>query len=752
MSRSLSRFKISFRRFTSTILSLMLIAIIVIASGSLLNSCKGKSVDSAIIAKKSADKFTTEAPVGVSRDTWDKIPSSPGHKLHVTDLDLLCTDCHVSTDFTTRPGSFRCNQCHEKQVSITKFEQNHCTACHAFKSESWRTSELPPSTTCQTCHDDAVQKHINTAFFTTTGGMSLPCQDCHKPHKKGYVLEANSCLSCHAPYKSGKSRKAGHADCLQCHSPHLWTATKSTEFCKSCHSQTSAVIEHRIPFHTKDCTSCHDVHLQDNLKTGNCVNCHNEGWKFATSDVPERHKDCMICHSTTDWSTGGEGKCMSCHAGKIYGMKSAPVSVPNEHRECSNCHKPHTWYTSKETTNCSSCHQAIAKQTMIHKKKDCTICHTPHNPSFKGFETCTLCHHNPTKNSKYISVKSNCALCHQPHTWKVLYPTNTDGDIAKILGVKTDEYKANKEKGIKFELTKEQKDALHSVRASRFCGGCHSEVRDAGIATNRELKSDCSLCHVDHKWKPNDDLCTACHGSVVEESSIDIKHDCSICHANHKWSPLMPGDCSACHAAQTETGTASKNKVKANCSLCHVPHTWKYALECLMCHSNVSDQLIDTQHTSCDYCHADHKWKPTFDTACVMCHSDIVNESKTSGMVDCSMCHTAHSFSTDSSEMTPCLACHADAKPANEDSIKNNCSMCHTSHTWKADSENCSTCHSEQKNKGLHEIESHQSCNICHSNHKWKNVSEESCSMCHSDKLENHHPERTCIECHWFKQ
>jgi len=696
--------------------------------------------------------FEDERPSSISEEKWRTVPTTPGHKVHVSELDLKCSDCHDETDYSLSPSPEKCLSCHvEEKYLGAPLSKNHCIACHIFRTQKAGYELIPERKDCQTCHTDEMQESINRDFFVDNAPMAIACQSCHKPHDPQHHIDSSECTACHAIYKPGELKNPGHESCMQCHTPHNWKNEATNEFCTKCHTQLSSVMEHNFPFHPQECTTCHTPHLKPAFTSGQCQDCHDDKWQYATAGAPEKHKECTICHSTVDWSFSGTGKCTSCHAREIYGSNNTPAGVPAAHKRCLTCHPEHTWYAQKETASCSSCHGDIARETTIHKKKNCTICHSTHNPGFKGFDTCAACHHNPVENSEGIDTKADCSFCHNPHSWKIKLPEPTSDDVATILDLSIEEVEEKQAQGEVLDYTDDQLTAMHTIQSSKYCGKCHPDIRESGLTTKDDLKADCALCHADHKWRPDDDLCINCHSSIGKDSEEAGMAVCATCHADHTWSPSAPDACRMCHPEQVEWGLATSGEIKADCLMCHSPHTWTSSLECAMCHSDVAAETEGSAHVSCSFCHTDHSWKVDFENTCAKCHPSEVESSKKTAMSNCTMCHSSHAFSADSSEIPACTTCHPAAKPESESSIKNNCSMCHPTHEWKPDSESCATCHSDMSDKGLHRISAHTSCNLCHGDHKWRAVPTDSCTMCHGDKSEDHYPDQSCIECHWFR-
>lgn len=695
--------------------------------------------------------FEGERPENVPEDIWKLAPTTAGHKTHSFDLTLSCDTCHGEDDtFTLTPTFDACVSCH----TDTKFQSEplskfHCIACHPFKVQPSGYQLIPKKEDCQTCHSAESQAVINRDFFDNPA-KTVACQSCHQPHEESQVIDTPTCLSCHAVYKPTDLKNPGHQSCMQCHRPHEWRNEFTQEFCTQCHTQTNNVMEHLFPFHPKECSSCHTPHLQLNAQTSQCMDCHKgSNWNYAPAGIPAKHAECVTCHSQTDWSFKGINNCASCHAQKIYGQSAIPASVPRGHQQCLTCHPPHNWNKPAVPASCASCHPAVAKQTIVAKKHDCTMCHTPHNPTFKGWQSCATCHHTAVENSTGIQYKENCALCHNPHTWKIDLPKPNNADLARVLDVSIEEIEKLKEDKVKFEFTKEQLQVMHTIQKSNFCASCHSDQQELGNATSAQIKADCALCHNDHTWRPEADLCLSCHNPVKIESAGTGMESCAYCHSSHQWNPPVPQTCETCHPAPVAAGREAGSSFKTNCANCHAPHTWTARLDCMSCHGDVAEQLSSGPHTSCSFCHADHSWTINAKTSCATCHSEIVGMSSNATKQNCAMCHSAHEFSA--SDTPSCATCHSDAKPANSASIKNNCAMCHPTHEWKASFDSCASCHSDMTSKGLHREAMHQSCSTCHSGHTWREVPRSTCNMCHSDKADDHYPAQSCSSCHWFK-
>ncbi|RMF13604.1 MAG: hypothetical protein D6761_10805 [Candidatus Dadabacteria bacterium] len=323
---------------------------------------------------------------------------SPHHK----DLQWsTCADCHqTDTPFAEAPlsitrhaetryalegahASVRCRDCHRG----ASFEQRHafpekiaCRTCHdpAAHPETLQQTRLLFGPSCQDCHTSVrfapsrigIDKHAQTDFGLTGAHLSVPCQDCHKPHpivgdrtllvpaKQQVPLHIDDhadCERCHENVHKKQFDVYGfEGTCRHCHVTDRWGRVRFD------HDATGFVLDGA---HAKaDCVACHQdgarrqLAPRQSVPVRPCAACHGDPHadQFAT-DPP---RTCEDCHGTStfrrrdDWNHAKEAgwalgdahesvACSECHIDYSNGERTVQQfrGVP---RECSACHaNPH---------------------------------------------------------------------------------------------------------------------------------------------------------------------------------------------------------------------------------------------------------------------------------------------------------------------------------------------------------------------------------------------------------------------------
>ncbi len=200
--------------------------------------------------------------------------------------------------------------------------------------------------------------------------------------------------------------------------------------------------------------------------------------------------------------------------------------------------------------------------------------------------------------------------------------------------------------------------------------------------------------------------CVSCHATdSTVHMSIDIA-TCYLCHTSNFVSAEEPDRCLTCHAKNIEevkeydhTGVLESNIA---CSKCHKPTHEEVTVKqerCDLCHHAEEEKK---EEYSQDKLHRIH----TFDHAveCVLCHSDI-----------------SHSFKASFSEN--CMDCHETVKNLKYTRFRNR-SFPHRLHTKNT---KCTYCHSVKQQTHGKVIIGESSCRSCH--HSQKKIA---CSQCHS--------------------
>ncbi len=250
-------------------------------------------------------------------------PAAFSHKVHVTDQQLECTDCH-DVESPTGPALplEGCTNCHDESIGsytkkvpekTTEFVFDHprhhaagtpCLSCHTaeFKTEA----DLPGTPArnyeaCADCHRTKLSPPKN-----------LSCVACHeKDLKKERPADHNGAWSSrHGDEATWRNSETHGKDCTFCH---------GRNGCKSCHRsqmpRSHTAVWRKVAhgaaagWDRSSCRTCHE--------TGTCIRCHRNS--KPRSHVPSwqvTHKlqatldrqRCNICHT--------QSYCARCHHDK----------------------------------------------------------------------------------------------------------------------------------------------------------------------------------------------------------------------------------------------------------------------------------------------------------------------------------------------------------------------------------------------------------------------------------------------------
>ena len=256
-----------------------------------------------------------------------------------------------------------------------------------------------------------------------------------------------------------------------------------------------------------------------------------------------------------------------------------------------------------------------------------------------------------------------------------------------------------------------------------------------------------------------------------------------------------PNFCRSCHTmekAWTRWQTSEHKEV--NCHYCHEvspiggaelvvsyminrpdkpgEHAYVSDEKCKKCHESGDVkwvQVLDTaghrihaeeQDIPCTKCHSVslHRFTPP-EKVCGVCHGEKEMKVSQMGQLHCTSCHDY--LRPDGElrpEREPCLSCHAAQGrtditwPANAP-MQFKCSDCHQPHEQEKPVVDCNTCHSQVKQQGLHQKNTHSvvACQTCHRPHEWTVSKRENCTTCHGNKA-RHNANVSCVNCHDFKK
>ncbi|MBI4403517.1 MAG: cytochrome c3 family protein [Deltaproteobacteria bacterium] len=161
---------------------------------------------------------------GGNQAKWNKVLQTPGHQIHVGKERVQCIQCHSLSVHRFKPGTDLCHDCH-KQVTLKaagSMAEMHCMECHPFLAKDAKRSLKPDRTACLECH---ATMHVAGEEFPEEAPMQWACGECHKPHEKLRITNAE-CSACHEDaVKNAFHRQKAGTQCIECHKPHSWKAT-----------------------------------------------------------------------------------------------------------------------------------------------------------------------------------------------------------------------------------------------------------------------------------------------------------------------------------------------------------------------------------------------------------------------------------------------------------------------------------------------------------------------------------------------
>ena len=254
-------------------------------------------------------------------------------------------------------------------------------------------------------------------------------------------------------------------------------------------------------------------------------------------------------------------------------------------------------------------------------------------------------------------------------------------------------------------------EAGHELSASK-CLSCHKPIADRiarKFGVHREVTSDCSPCHVEHRGADADlrPLNTqhfnhaAETGFPLENKHAKLATDCAACHKKRSFLEARPA-CSSCHK------DAHKGTLGTDCTKCHSTEAAFKDARRGFNHARAAFQLTGS-HTrvACEKCHAAGVFRGLRFETCSSCHkAPHRNELGPS----CTSCHTTDSWTTrtidhartgfhlvGAHQQVACAKCHATGvKTALRFDA---CSACHANPHRESVKDDCRKCHTEQSFK-----------------------------------------------------
>jgi hypothetical protein len=297
-----------------------------------------------------------------------------GHRLHVEEQGLDCTDCHAGAEDSDEPGMpvpAQCALCHAEPDAEKPPEERIAALFADGAYAGRRASRLADEVLfshrahveaggdCAACHG-AIE-----ATERTTDAAAVPMDECTACHAALGV--ANDCATCHREIRTDRPPPSHAHDWLRVHGSVVRGGSRArADRCSECHGESSCADCHQTdapPDHTNHfrrrghalsaafdrarCAACHEP--------DSCNRCHAEA-------LPSTHRG--------SWSGTRSTHCLACH-------------FPLRAEGCFTCHKSaegHSLAPPQPANHfpgmdCRQCHGLTAPLPHADNGSDCTLCH-----------------------------------------------------------------------------------------------------------------------------------------------------------------------------------------------------------------------------------------------------------------------------------------------------------------------------------------------------------------------------------------
>ncbi|MEI9935774.1 MAG: hypothetical protein WDO69_00985 [Pseudomonadota bacterium] len=596
---------------------------------SALAACADKKDASQTRQKENGQKASLEngqwgAGVYVG-SAWSFARDVTGHRIHVQQQKIACTNCHAST--SDKMGAVtpdRCAVCHQKEGHIEHAAAEAakhfgagtkavCTNCHAFTLEGTRREEALKAAParvaidggpldggmgkaqvavesyepadCKRCH--GVQQG-ELAPVTVHG--TQPCLTCHQPHEG--PPQSAPCSNCHQGITTSHASqgKSLVETCSTCHVQRHAPAAEAIGTCATCHAKQQPIIPASALFaggHTQ-CIGCHKPHDFEKKDATPCRSCHAQVNVIGGGRIAA-HSACTSCHAPHDVKATPAAACPTCH-------EDVHPDHPKQAGGCVGCHDPHpTQVTAAiEVSACTSCHKFAASDHGAHGATACTSCHKPHEfklaLSNALTTTCAGCHRARVQQVSLNKGHQACTGCHQglPH-----HPEPDKVACANCHQREASLVKAGHAKCIGCHEP-------HSGAQATPCANCH-RVEQQTAPKGHQI---CTNCHEPHQGLPARKACPDCHRAEQQSAHGKLGTGCLTCHRPHgPTGPASVPACATCHQIQQLPGLHAEAKHQP-CTACHSGHEDPAALTrsvCTNCHKDRADHYPQSQR--CTGCH-----------------------------------------------------------------------------------------------------------------------------------------------------
>jgi hypothetical protein len=542
--------------------------------------------------------------------SWSTIRQVHGHDVHVVKKHVRCSSCHVVGESEMGPvRPERCAACHEKETKIQHAGSqalaklgttatSDCTLCHRFRETlPLGALETTPAGAELGAHahaaGDCAHCHLKAQGQTPPVQIhaTRDCLSCHRPHADASP-QSGPCRQCHEAISTTHAAqgKSPNQVCTTCHQKQHAPATEALGRCADCHSKQQPIIPATALFDGghQECVGCHRPHDFEKSKAEPCRTCHQNVVVLAQAKVPA-HQQCTSCHSPHDVRGSPEQACARCHATQQPDHPKHGLSGT-----CVGCHDPHPGFNHPlaRAADCSSCHQAAAKETAFHAGVECKRCHAPHDfvREKSDHRACEACHATQVASAAHSAGHQACETCHRglPHQ-----------PLLAMSGCETC-HAAERARVNEGHTRCVGCHEPHSGSQAAACGSCHKPEQASAPPGHQT----CRNCHEAHSGSPAAAPCAKCHAPQAQSRHGQLAGDCHDCHRPHGPSGVAaPPPCSSCHERRQLPGLHQVEK-HAPCSRCHTGHgdaTGARHDVCLSCHTDRKQHFPDAP--SCASCH-----------------------------------------------------------------------------------------------------------------------------------------------------
>jgi hypothetical protein len=469
---------------------------------------------------------------GEAKDTWQRIASTAGHRIHLESdsssmEDIACLTCHARTAHRFQPADTTCAQqgCHltdDVRINLGRMaarftpenldpneEELYCNSCHQFTADaqfvtldSASNALRPGEGQCFGCHE---MRTLLASFDPAKDPHGGSCGMCHNPHvdvKPADARKSCSDAGCHADWR-GVVFHVGKAH------------RKVAERCGTCHDSHAARVD------ASDCTGCHQSVRQDGGKG-------RPPLPFDTLKALQQSR------------RSAEPK----RVGILGEVQSHRLVEPGRSRGRGDTPPPDD-PPGERITPTASLADTFSHKT--HRRLACLTCHSTTSRTsdltFQPPRGCQICHHQRPS-------KADCSQCHQSEEIAPAVPAAVTVRVPQQ------------------PVRDRSVDFAHAEHGEIACIRCHvipvTLEPEAAVAT-------CADCHADHHTVGRD--CAACHRNeaIIEAHAppMDAHRACDQCHASATVAMLEPtrSFCLACHADESD------HYEQKECSVCHLQAT-----------------------------------------------------------------------------------------------------------------------------------------------------------------------------------